>query len=88
MKNTLLFFLFICSGIVLGSLVAELTKNIDWLKWLSFGMSFGITTPFVLDLSVLKITLGASFWLNISTIIFTAIALYFYYATIRGRRRR
>ena len=88
MKNTLLFFLFICSGIVVGSLVAELTINIDWLKWLSFGMSFGITTPFVLDLSVLKITIGASFWLNVSTIIFTAIALYFYYTTIRGRRRK
>ena len=88
MKNTLLFFLFICSGIVLGSLTAELTEGIKWLKWLSFGMSFGITTPFVLDLSVLKITLGASFWLNVSTIIFTAVALYFYYRTVRGRKRR
>ena len=88
MKNTLLFFLFICSGIVVGSLVAELTNKIDWLKWLSFGMSFGITTPFVLDLSVLKITLGASFFLNVSTIIFTAIALFLFYRTVRGRRRR
>ena len=88
MKNTLLFFLFLCSGIVVGSLVAELTEGIKWLKWLSFGMSFGITTPFVLDLSVLKITLGASFWLNVSTIIFTAIAMYFCFRTLRGRKRR
>ena len=88
MKNTLLFFLFLCSGIVIGSLVSELTDSVSWLKWLSFGMSFGITTPFVLDLSVLKITLGASFWLNISTIIFTAIAMYLYYRTVRGRKRR
>ena len=88
MKNTLIFFLYLCSGIVIGSLVAELTNTIKWLKWLSYGMSFGITTPFVLDLSVLKITLGASFWLNVSTIIFTGIALCFYYRAIRGRRRR
>lgn len=88
MKNTLIFFLYLCSGIVVGSLVAELTHTIKWLKWLSYGMSFGITTPFVLDLSVLKITLGASFWLNVSTIIFTGIALCLYYRAIRGRRRR
>ena len=88
MKNTLLFFLFLCSGIVIGSLVSELTDSVSWLKWLSFGMSFGITTPFILDLSVLKITLGASFWLNISTIIFTAIAIFLYYRMIRGRKRR
>ncbi len=87
MKNSLIILFFICAGVVIGSLVAELTSKIDALSWLSYGLNFGLTEPFILNLSVLKLTLGATFNLNISVIIFTAIAVTIAY-NITGRRRR
>lgn len=87
MKNSLIILFFVCSGVVVGSLVAELTSKIQGLSWLSYGLNFGLTEPFILNLSVLKLTLGATFNLNISVIIFTAIAVVVAY-NITGRRRR
>lgn len=87
MKNSLIILFFICAGIVTGSLVAHLTSSVKALTWLSYGLNFGLTSPFVLDLSVLKITLGATFNLNISVIIFTVIAVLIAYK-VTGRRRR
>ncbi len=87
MKNSFIILFFVCAGIVIGSLVAELTAKIDALSWLSYGLNFGLTEPFILNLSVLKLTLGATFNLNISVIIFTAIAVIIAY-NITGRRRR
>lgn len=75
MKKSLIMLFCICAGIVFGSLVARLSEGISWLSWLAYGMDFGITSPFVLDLSVLKLTIGAIFNLNISVIIFIVIAV-------------
>ncbi len=74
MKRSLIMLFFVCAGIVVGSLMAALSKGISWLSWLNFGMDFGITSPFVLDLGVLTLTLGATFHLSIAVIIFTLIA--------------
>lgn len=75
MKRLLILLFFICSGIVVGSLVAQLTSDVSGLSWLSYGMSFGLTTPFVLDLRVMTLTLGIAFTLNISVILFTLLFL-------------
>ena len=75
MKRSLLILLFVCAGIVLGTLVAKLSDGISWLSWLAFGMNFGITSPFVLDLGVLTLTFGATFNLSVSVILFTVIAV-------------
>ena len=87
MKNTLIVLFFVCAGIVLGSLVAELTANINALSWLSYGLKFGLTQPFVLNLSVLQLSLGLAFNLNISVIIFVSIAVVIAYK-VTGKRRR
>ena len=50
-----LLLVFILSGLVIGGLLGELSKNVDWLWWLSYGNEFGLTFPLTLDLSVLKI---------------------------------
>ena len=60
-------------GIVLGGLVAHLTKDISFLSWLSFGESFGTASPVTVDLGVMSVTLGAS--LNISVAVVLAVAL-------------
>jgi hypothetical protein len=65
--------LLICSGIVVGSLVAELCAGVKSLSWLAFGLTFGTTIPFNLELGVLNLTLGANINITISTIIFVVL---------------
>lgn len=77
---------FVCAGIVFGSLVAHLSKSVEWLSWLSYGMEFGITSPFVLDLSVLTLTLGATFNLNIAIIIFVVASVFAGLCVTRRKR--
>ncbi len=74
-KNFWLNFFLICIGIVVGSMVAELTAGVGALSWLSYGLDFGLTSPFVLDMSVFHLTLGISVKITISSIIFVALSL-------------
>ena len=85
MKRSLLILLFVCVGIVLGSLVAKLAVGISGLSWLNFGMNFGITSPLELSLGVLTLTLGATFHLNVSVIIFSVLAVLCGLALFRRR---
>lgn len=70
--------LFILGGLVIGGLIGEVTKGIDWLWWLSFGDQFGLQTPLVLDLKVLTLTFGLMIKINIASIIGVIIALIIY----------
>ena len=65
----------ILSGIVLGMLLASVTKNVAALSWLSYGLSFGMQSPFTLDLKLIEITLGLSLNLNVATIICITAAM-------------
>ena len=55
-KNFWILLVFLLSGLVVGGLLGILAEGINWLWWLTYGQSFGITSPVTLDLSVLKIT--------------------------------
>lgn len=77
-KNIWLLMIFILSGIVIGGLLGELASNIDWLWWLSYGQEFGITTPFSLDLHVIKLTFSLIFKINIASIIGIGISIWLY----------
>lgn len=77
-KNTWIILLFIFAGLVIGSLLGELAGQIDWLTWLSYGKSFGITEPFVLDLNVFTLTFAFSAYINMASIIGLAIAICMY----------
>ena len=55
-KNFWILLIFLLSGLVVGGLLGELANRVSWLWWLSYGESFGLSTPVTLDLSVLKIT--------------------------------
>ena len=52
--------------------------SIDWLWWLGYGMDFGLETPLILDLTVLKITFGVTFNINVASIIGMTIAIFLY----------
>ena len=77
-KNVWILLVFILSGIVVGGLLGELTSKIDWLWWLSYGESFGLNEPITLDLSVIQITFGLMFKINISSIIGMILAIFIY----------
>lgn len=77
-KNTLVFIVFILCGIVIGGLLGELSKSINWLNWLSYGQSFGFSDPFTLDLGVLQLTLGLMIKINIASIIGIVVAVFVY----------
>ena len=57
-KNTWSLFLLLLAGIVLGSFIAHLTAGVSALSWLSYGKTFGLSSPIVLDLGVLVLTFG------------------------------
>lgn len=77
-KNTIVFIIFILCGIVIGGLLGEISKNVYWLNWLSYGESFGISNPLTLDLGVLQLTLGLMIRINVSSIVGILIAIFIY----------
>lgn len=77
-KNVWILILFVLCGIVIGGLLGELASKVDFLWWLGYGESFGLTSPVELNLSVIKITFGLVFKINIASIIGMAIAIFVY----------
>ena len=77
-KNAWIVILFIFAGLVIGGLLGELASQVDWLNWLSYGQSFGIDEPLVLNMNVLSLTFAFSIHINIASIIGLAIAIFLY----------
>ena len=84
-KDILIAVLVIVTGAVVGGLIAQLTKDIAWLSWLSFGASFGISadSPLVLDLAVIRLVFGCMIEINIATILGVIAALLVYRKLVR-----
>lgn len=77
-KNVWILVLFILSGLVIGGLIGELAGQVDFLWWLSYGQSFGLESPIVLDLNIVQLTFGLMFKINIASIIGLIIAILIY----------
>ena len=77
-KNIWILLVFLLSGLVIGGLLGELAAKVDWLWWLSYGEKFGLSNPIELDLSVITITFGLMFKINIASIIGMALAIFIY----------
>ena len=77
-KNIWILLIFILSGLVVGGLLGELAKSVDFLWWLSFGQEFGISNPITIDLQVLQVTFGLMFNINIASIIGMVLAIFIY----------
>ena len=77
-KNFWIYLIFLLSGLVLGGLLGELANRVSWLWWLSYGESFGLSTPVTLDLSVLKISFSCMIRINIASIIGMVLAIIWY----------
>ena len=77
-KNVWILILFILCGIVVGGLLGELASKVDFLWWLSYGESFGLSEPIRLDLRVIDLTFGVMFKINVSSIIGMILAIFIY----------
>ena len=77
-KNIWILILFVLCGIVVGGLLGDLSSKVYLLWWLSYGESFWLSQPIELDLSVIKITFGLMFKINISSIIGMILAIFIY----------
>ena len=77
-KNIWILLLFILSGLVVGGLLGELASKVDFLWWLGYGESFGLTSPLELDLNIIKVTFGLVFKINIASIVGMIISIFIY----------
>ena len=76
MRKHKLFNLFlILIGIVVGTFVGNICKDVSFLSWLSYGMNFGMASPLVLDLNVIQLTFAVSLDLTLSVVIFVILSL-------------
>ncbi len=76
MRKHKLFNLFlVLIGVVVGTFVAGICKDVSFLSWLTYGMSFGMTSPLVLDLGVIQLTFAASINITLSVVIFVILSL-------------
>lgn len=65
----------LCVGVVTGTLAASMCKNVPFLSWLAYGMSFGMAKPATVDLQVITVTFGITLNLSIAVILFIALAV-------------
>ena len=68
-------FFLVIIGITIGELVISLTSGVSALSWLSYGLSFGTTSPVALDLHVIALTFGISVRITVSNVIFIILSV-------------
>lgn len=77
-KNIWILIVFILSGLVVGGLLGDLASKTPGFNWLAYGQSFGLESPLILDLSIIKVTFGLMLNINIASIIGMAIGIFIY----------
>ncbi|MCI6061426.1 MAG: DUF4321 domain-containing protein [Dorea sp.] len=77
-KNAWTLFLMILCGIVLGGFIGMLAEGVPALSWLSYGQSFGLDEPIILNLGILVITFGLSIKITMASIIGVILSIILY----------
>ena len=73
-KNAWVLLILMLAGIVVGGFIGNLAAGVNGLSWLSYGQSFGLDSPIVLNLGILVITFGLTIKITIASIIGMIIA--------------
>ena len=73
-KNKSALFLIILAGIVIGGLIGNLFPS----TWLNYGQTFGLTSPFILDLGILSITFAMTIKITVASIVGIIIGIIIY----------
>lgn len=77
-KNGWILIILILSGLVIGGLLGQLATKVDFLWWLGYSQTFGLTTPLYLNLGVIQLTFGISFEISVASIIGMLIGICIY----------
>ena len=77
-KNGWGLLLMLLAGIVLGGFIGMLAQDIPGLVWLSYGQTFGLQQPVILDLGILVLTLGLSVNISIASIVGMILSIIIY----------
>nr|WP_317281971.1 DUF4321 domain-containing protein [uncultured Sellimonas sp.] len=77
-KNGWALFLMLLAGMVLGGFIGMLAEDVPALSWLSYGQTFGLSQPIVLDLGVLVLTFALTVKISIASIIGLLISIIIY----------
>ncbi len=80
-KNRWALFLLILLGIVFGSFIGYLVRDVDFLSWLNYGIDFSIgdsSNVVTLDLAILVIRFGLRIKLTVASVIGAAIAIFIF----------
>jgi len=78
----ILLLLMLC-GIVIGSFLGYLAKDVSWLSWLNYGTEFGLGSggdkgAIVLDLGAIILTFGLRIKITIASILGVVLAFLIY----------
>lgn len=74
-KNGWTCLILVLAGLVIGGFIGTLFPD----SWISYGQSFGLTSPLVLDLGIICLTFALSIKVTIASILGIAIALIIYH---------
>ena len=77
-KSKWLLIILILAGLVIGGLLGQLAAKVDFLWWLGYSQTFGITTPLQLNLSVIQLTFAIAFDISIASIMGMLIGICIY----------
>lgn len=82
-KNNWALFLLILAGFVVGSFIGHLTKEVNFLSWLYYGMDFSIgdtnsNNIVSLNLGVLVINFGLQIKITIGSVIGAIASIFIY----------
>ncbi|HIY56241.1 MAG TPA: DUF4321 domain-containing protein [Candidatus Dorea merdavium] len=77
-KNSWALFLLVLAGMVLGGFISVLAEGVPALGWLSYGQSFGLDEPVVLNLGLLVLTFGLKVKITIASILGVVVAAVIY----------
>ena len=77
-KSGWILIVLLLAGLVVGGLLGQLAAKVDFLWWLGYSQTFGLTTPLQLDLSVIQLTFAITFKISISSIIGMLIGICIY----------
>lgn len=82
-KNNWALFLLLLAGIVVGSFLGHLAKDVSFLNWLNYGMDFAIgdasnSNIVTLDLGVLVLHFGFRIKVTIGSVIGAVAAVFIY----------
>ena len=77
-KSKWLLIILMLAGLVIGGVLGEMTSRVDFLWWLGYSQSFGITSPLQLNLSVIQLTFAVAFEISIASIMGMLIGICIY----------